>query len=379
MRRLKWVPRHGAPAALVVAVSAGAFIAALLVALIIFAAYGLNPLEAGATVVQRTLLDKRGFGEVVRKSIPLLLAGAGLALALRARFWNIGAEGQILAGAVAASAVALFAPPLGAFTIPALYLAGFLAAALYGLIPAFLKARLGVNEIITTLMFNYVAIYLVRWLINGPWRGQSVTGFSYSDRFPRSTYLPLWEGTRVHVPTLLLGVAVAVGIAWLLRYTRLGFSIRVLGEGPEAARYAGVRLLPTTLALAALAAGAAGLAGAGEVAGVHHRLIEPLSISMGYGYAAILVALLARGRPLATLITAPLLGWVFAAGDVIKVSLQLPFQITDVITGVTLLLLVAAEPLLTHRPVRLVSEDQGSAKRAATMPPVKRGAAGRER
>lgn len=350
MSRVRWVPRLAAPAWLLVAVSAGAFLVALVVALFIFAAYGLDPLEAGATIVRRTLLDWRGFGEVIRKSIPLLLAGAGMALALRARFWNIGAEGQILAGAVGATAVALFVP-VGWFTIPAIYLAGFVAAALYGLVPAYLKARLGVNEIITTLMFNYVAIYLVRWLINGPWRGRSVTGFSYTDRFARDTYLPLWEGTRVHIPTLILGIVLALLITWLLRHTRLGFSIRVMGDGPDAARYAGVRLLPTTLALAALAAGAAGLAGAGEVAGIHHRLIEPTSISMGYGYTAILVALLARRRAWATLITAPLLGWVFAAGDVIKVSLQLPFQITDVIIGVTLLLLVASEPLLSYRPV----------------------------
>ncbi len=368
MSRLRWVPRLAAPAWLLVAVSAGAFLLALLVALGIFAAYGLNPLEAGATIVQRTLMDKRGFGEVVRKSIPLILAGAGMALALRARFWNIGAEGQILAGAVAATAVALFVP-VGWYTIPALYLASFVAAALYGLVPAYLKARLGVNEIITTLMFNYVAIYLVRWLINGPWRGRSLTGFSYTDRFARETYLPLWEGTRVHIPTLLIGIAAALLITWLLRYTRLGFSIRVMGDGPDAARYAGIKLLPTTMALAVLAAGVAGIAGAGEVAGIHHRLIEPTSVSMGYGYTAILVALLARRRAWATLVTAPLLGWVFAAGDVIKVSLQLPFQITDVIIGVTLLLLVAAEPLLSYRPVW---QRRGGTEDAPTIPETQR-------
>lgn len=363
-QRIKWVPRLAAPSWLLVAVSAGAFLVALLVALALFAYYGLNPWQAGATIIERTLMDKRGFGEVIRKSIPLLLAGAGMALALRARFWNIGAEGQILAGAIAATAVALFVP-IGWYTITAMFLAGFVAAALYGLVPAYLKARLGVNEIITTLMFNYVAIYVVRWLINGPWRGRSLTGFSYTDRFARETYLPLWEGTRVHIPTLVLGIVAALLITWLLRHTRLGFSIRVMGDGPDAARYAGIKLLPTTLALAALAAGVAGLAGAGEVAGIHHRLIEPTSVSMGYGYTAILVALLARQRAWATLITAPLLGWVFAAGDVIKVSLQLPFQITDVIIGVTLLLLVASEPLLSYRPVWRRGGSDPSAK-----PPV---------
>lgn len=366
--RIRWVKRSSTPPLLPLLVSGGSFLLALGAALVAFAAYGLNPLEAGATVIERTLIGTRNLGEVVRRTIPLLLAGAGLVLALRARFWNIGAEGQILAGAVAASGVALFVPNLGAFTIPAIYLAGFVGAALYGLIPAFLKARLGVNEIITTLMFNYVALYVVRWLINGPWRGKSVTGFSYSDRFARETYLPMVDGTRVHIPTLVIGIVLAVGVSLLLRYTRLGFSIRLMGEAPAAARYAGVRLLPTTLALAALAAGAAGLAGAGEVAGIHHRLIEPSSISMGYGYTAILVALLARGRAWATLITAPLLGWVLAAGDVMKVSLQLPFQLTDVFTGFTLLLLVAAEPLLTHRPVLVRPQPQPAAAHSAVAP-----------
>ncbi len=366
--RIRWVKRSSTPPLLPLLVSGGSFLLALGAALVAFAAYGLNPFEAGATVIERTLIGTRNLGEVVRRTIPLLLAGAGLVLALRARFWNIGAEGQILAGAVAASGVALFVPSLGAFTIPAIYLAGFVGAALYGLIPAFLKARLGVNEIITTLMFNYVALYVVRWLINGPWRGKSVTGFSYSDRFARETYLPMVDGTRVHIPTLVIGIVLAVGVSLLLRYTRLGFSIRLMGEAPAAARYAGVRLLPTTLALAALAAGAAGLAGAGEVAGIHHRLIEPSSISMGYGYTAILVALLARGRAWATLITAPLLGWVLAAGDVMKVSLQLPFQLTDVFTGFTLLLLVAAEPLLTHRPVLVRPQPQPAAAHSAVAP-----------
>ncbi|HET9026029.1 MAG TPA: ABC transporter permease [Trueperaceae bacterium] len=366
--RIRWVKRSSTPPLLPLLVSGGSFLLALGAALVAFAAYGLNPLEAGAIVIERTLIGTRNLGEVVRRTIPLLLAGAGLVLALRARFWNIGAEGQILAGAVAASGVALFVPNLGAFTIPAIYLAGFVGAALYGLIPAFLKARLGVNEIITTLMFNYVALYVVRWLINGPWRGKSVTGFSYSDRFARETYLPMVDGTRVHIPTLVIGIVLAVGVSLLLRYTRLGFSIRLMGEAPAAARYAGVRLLPTTLALAALAAGAAGLAGAGEVAGIHHRLIEPSSISMGYGYTAILVALLARGRAWATLITAPLLGWVLAAGDVMKVSLQLPFQLTDVFTGFTLLLLVAAEPLLTHRPVLVRPQPRPAAAHSAVAP-----------
>jgi ABC-type uncharacterized transport system permease subunit len=337
---------------LVFAVSLGAVVGSLIVTGVLFALHGVEPLSAYATIFQKTILNERGFSEVVRKSIPLLLAGVGLVLAFRARFWNIGAEGQILAGAVAASGVALFVPLPAALAVPGMFLAGFLAGAAWGFLPAILKVRLGVNEIITTLMMNYIALYIVRWLINGPWRGRSVTGFSYSDRFPDYAWLPTLGTTRLHWPTLALGLILALLLTFVLFRTRLGFEIRMMGESPEAARYAGVDFLWTTIALVCVAAGAAGLAGVGEVAGIHHRLVEPNSISLGYGYTAIIVALLARGNPLAAIVTALFMGLVFAAGDIMKVSLRLPSQMPSVINGLVLLFLVCSEPLLRYRLVR---------------------------
>lgn len=337
---------------LVFLVSLGAIAGALVVTAVLFALQGVAPLPAYATIFERTILDARGFSEVVRKSIPLLLAGVGLVLALRARFWNIGAEGQILAGAVAASGIALFVPVPPALMVPAMFLAGFLAGAAWGFVPAILKVRLGVNEIITTLMLNYVALYIVRWLINGPWRGDSVTGFSYSDRFPEFAWLPTIGTTRLHWPTLLLGVLLVLLLTFVLFRTRLGFEIRMMGESQEAARYAGVNFLWTTIALVCISAGAAGLAGVGEVAGIHRRLLEPNSISLGYGYTAIIVALLARGNPLATIVTALFMGLVFASGDIMKVSLRLPSQMPSVINGLVLLFLVCSEPLLRYRLAR---------------------------
>lgn len=347
------VQRRADPSSLLVlAVSIGAVLGALVVTGVLFSLHGVDPFSAYATIFRKTILDQRGFSEVVRKSIPLLLAAVGLVLAFRARFWNIGAEGQILAGAVAASGVALFVPVPAALAVPAMFLAGFLAGAAWGFLPAILKVRLGVNEIITTLMMNYIALYIVRWLINGPWRGQSVTGFSYSDRFPAHSWLPTLGNTRLHWPTLAIGIALALLLAFVLFRTRLGFEIRMMGESPEAARYAGVDFLWTTVGLVCVSAGAAGLAGVGEVAGIHHRLVEPNSISLGYGYTAIIVALLARGNPLAAIVSALFLGLVFAAGDIMKVSLRLPSQMPNVINGLVLLFLVCSEPLLRYRLVR---------------------------
>ena len=351
-RSRRWEPRAEAPAWRVVLVTLAAVAVAALVVTWVFVSYGVEPVHAWSTIVRRTLLEPRGLSETLRKAVPLLLIGIGLLLAFRARFWNIGAEGQLLAGAVGATAVALFAGLPAPLVIPAMFLAGALAGAAWGAVPALLKARLGVNEIITTLMFNYIALYVVRYLINGPWKARTATGFSYSERFPVEAVLPTFGTTRLHWPTLVIALVLVGVIALLLARSRFGFEVEVLGRSPEAARYAGIDAGRVTLVLAALAAGAAGMAGVGEVAGIHRRLVEPTQLSLGYGYAAILVALLARGRALAVVPAALFLGFVFAAGDVMRVSLRLPSQLPDVVTGLVLLLVAASEPLTRGRWVR---------------------------
>ncbi len=348
----KLEPRTKPPGQVVFLYSFAAVLVALIITGFIFMAYGLNPFSAYATIIQKTLLNWRGFSQVLLKSVPILLAGVGLVLAFRAQFWNIGAEGQILAGAAAAAGVALFLPLPAPLTLPAMFLAGFIAGGLWGFLPAILKVRLGVNEIITTLMMNYIMLYIVRWLINGPWKGKLVRGFSESDKFPAQAVLPTFVGTRLNWPTLGIAILFVFFIFFLLSRMKLGFEIRMMGESPEAAHYAGVSFLTTTVLLVLLSAGAAGLAGVGEIAGIHKKLLEPTSISQGFGYTAIIVALLARGNPLATLATALLLGWVFASGDVMKVALRLPDQMTGVINGLLLLCIICIEPLLRYRLVR---------------------------
>lgn len=359
-RGYRWEPRAEAPAWRTALVTLGAVVVAGLVVTGIFIQNELDPLAAWRTIVERTLINERGLSETVRKAIPLMLAGIGLLLAFRARFWNIGAEGQILAGAVGATAVALFSPIPAPWTIPAMFAAGMLAGAAWGAVPALLKARMGVNEIITTLMFNYIALYIVRYLINGPWKARTATGFSYSERFAPEAILPTLGTTRLHWPTLLIAVVLVLVIALLLARSRFGFEVEVLGRSPEAARYAGINAGRVTLVLAALAAGAAGLAGVGEVAGIHRRLVEPTQLSLGYGYAAILVALLARGRAAMVIPAALFLGFVFAAGDVMRVSLRLPSQLPDVVTGLVLLLVAASEPLTRGRWVRREVEPEAA-------------------
>lgn len=333
----------------VLVVSSAAIGAAFLVTGVIFWIYGVSPLRAYSVVLSGTLGDLRGLAEVFRRAIPLLLVGEGLVLAFRAQFYNIGAEGQLLAGAVAASGIALFVPLPDILTLPAMLLAAFVAGAAWGFLPTIVKLKLDVNEVITTLMMNYIAINIVDWLIHGPWKGNSMRGFAFSDLFPDPAWLPWIPGTRVSWPLLILGVLLALGLAVLLARTRLGYEIRVLGHNPLAARYAGISPLRTILIVMLLSGGTAGLAGAGEVAGIHHRLLDPNQISLGYGYAAIIVAWLARGSPLAAIGTAIFLGFIFASGDVMKVVLQIPFRVTDVFNGLVLFFLIGSELLLQYR------------------------------
>jgi simple sugar transport system permease protein len=333
-------------------VSLAAVVAALLVGAIVFWAYGLSPWRAYAAIGRGIFGSWPSFSEVLRRAIPLVLCGVGLTLAFRARFWNIGAEGQLLAGAVAATGVALFLPAPENLRLPLMFLGGFLAGALWGLIPALLRVKLGVNDVISTLMLNYVMVYIVEWLVHGPWKGPTMRGFAYTDAFPLSARLSYLPHTRVHWLTLVVGLVLAGLVSWMLARTRLGYEVRVVGQNPEAARYAGISFIVVLSLVMVLSGGLAGLAGVGEVAGIHGRLRSPAHISMGYGYTAIIVAWLARGSPLAAVFTALLFGLIFAAGDSMKIALGLPFQITGVFNGLILFFLIGFDLLMFWR-VRL--------------------------
>ncbi|MBC7221113.1 ABC transporter permease [Candidatus Bipolaricaulota bacterium] len=337
-------PRH-----VVFGVSVLAVVVALLLAALVFWAYGVSPWRAYAEIGRGTLGTVDGLSDIVRRAIPLILCGVGLTLAFRAQFWNIGAEGQLLAGAVAASGVALFVPVPDGLRLPLMFLAGFGAGALWAVIPALLRVKLQVNEVISTLMMNYIMAYIVEWLVHGPWKGPTMRGFAYTDMFPTAARLPLIAGTRVHWPTLGVGVVAALVVGLILSRTRLGYEVRVVGQSPDAARYAGISFTVVLSLAMVISGGLAALAGVGEVAGIHWRLRSPSHISMGYGYTAIIVAWLARGSPIAAILTALLFGLIFAAGDLMKTTLGLPFQITGVFNGLILFSLISSDLLMYWR------------------------------
>ncbi len=327
---------------------------ALLVIAVVFRIFGLDPVETYRRMFRGAFGSTYGLSETLVKTIPLLITGVGLSVAFRALVWNIGAEGQLLMGAVAATWIALFVMPDAPawILIPSMFIAGFIAGAIWALIPAFLKAKYQTNEVITTLMMVYIASEFVNYLVYGPWKGAQEWGFPYSDKFPAAAQLPVLGTTRVHYPTLILALALAGLMYLLMMRTRVGYEIRVVGENPTAARYAGINHMRVILMVMLISGGLAGLAGVGEVAGVHHRLRVAQGISAGYGFTAIIVAWLGRLNPLAVIVSSFLFGGLLVGGDTLQVALQLPVATIQLFNGVILFFVLAAE-VLTRYTIRI--------------------------
>ncbi len=278
----------------------------------------------------------------LKRSVPLLLTGLAVALAFRAGIWNIGAEGQLYAGAVAGFTVGLIGGGLPSFVlIPLVLLASLLAGAAWAALPTVMKVKGGTNEVITTLLLNFVAINLTAWLVQGAL--QEPRGvYNESAPLPESAHLPiLWGGTDLHVG-FALAVVLAVGLWITFRFTRAGFLVRAIGEGPAAARITGQVRSHRVAAAVFLASGAlAGLAGAVQVAGVDLKLYE--SLSPGWGYTAIAVALLARLNPLAVVLTAIFFGALQAGAAGMQRAAGVPFAWVNVIEAIAVLgVLIAA-------------------------------------
>lgn len=328
-------------------------VAALLFIALLFRILGVNPLVAYQRIFTGAFGSLYGLSETLTKAIPLILCGVGLAVSFRARVYNIGAEGQLLMGAIAATWVALFVPGIpDPLRLPAMFVAGALAGALWALIPGLLKAKLRQDEVLTSLMLVYIASELVNHLVYGPWKGAQEWGFPYTDKFPPSAIIPRLGTTRIHYPTLILAVLAVVLAYIFIQRTRWGFEIRVTGENPEAARYAGMNYLRTVLLVIGISGALAGIAGVGEVAGIHGRLRYPQGISPGYGFTAIIVAWLARLNPLAVLLTGFLISGLLVGGDAIQLALNLPAATVHLFNGVILLFVLSGD-LFTRYRVRV--------------------------
>ena len=296
---------------------------------------GQNPFVILWSIFQGAFLDGYGLKETLTRSTPLLFCALASAIPARAGLFNIGAEGQLHAGAIAATAVALHSGALSSpTTITLMFVAAMIAGALWGLVPAFLRARWDVNEVLVTLMLNYVAIYLVQYLVSGPWKDPSASGWPYSAAFPDNAILPTWAESNVHIG-LVFAVFAAFLFYFFLRKTTWGFAIRVIEASPATAGYSGINLSTYIIVLMALGGALAAMAGVGEVSVIQGRL-RP-GISPGYGYTGFLISCLARHNPMLILPVTLLIGGLYSGADVLQLEADLPGATINIFMGMVFL------------------------------------------
>lgn len=327
------------------------------VGVILLLALGANPFEAYYALINGALGNVSGITQALTKATPLLLVGVGICIAFRGGVINIGGEGQIIVGATAATALSLaFASLPSVILLPLTLAVGALAGALWGGIAGFLKAKLNVNEILSTVMLNQIALQVMNYLLRGPMLDPKQ--IEAGTNIPQSAALPdqVWL-TRLVPRTLfhsgaILAVVLAILVYFLLWRTTIGYRIRAVGLNPAAARYAGIPVAQYVVLSLVLSGAFAGLAGAVEVTGVHHRMIEGLS--GGYGFSGIVAALFGKLHPLGTIPASFLFGALLVGADKMQRTVQVPNSLVVVLNGLVVLFVVASELYARRRARRRV-------------------------
>jgi general nucleoside transport system permease protein len=341
--------------------SLGAVTLALLVGMIIISVAGGNPLKAYSHILKASFGDLGVFSDVMNTAIPLMMVGIACSLAFRMRLWNIGAEGQFYAGAFGASMVVLLPilpeeAPRWLFIIFMVFF-GMAMGAIWGVIPGFLKARFGVNEIISTLMLNYVMEQWVGYIIFAVW---SEAGFKMSRMFPKNAWLPRLLDYAKQIPELrgltthmglVFAIVLAVVVWIILNKSQWGYEIRLIGDNPSAAKYAGISIGKNVVLVMALSGAIAGLAGMSEITGVVHRFQG--EISPGYGFTGIIIAWLAKLNPFIVILVSILFAALIRSGREIQ-----PTGVPSMIQGVIFVCLIASDFFMRYQIViRRTSEE----------------------
>lgn len=321
-------------------------VVALIICAIFIAMDGMNPILVYGKMLQGAFGSSFGISETLVKATPLLLCGLGVAIAYRISIWNIGAEGQFLLGAIGATAITIYFPQLPSpVYLPLMVIAGMVSGALWGLLTAIPRTYFQVNELITSLMLNYVALLLLDYFVFGPWRDPEGFNFPGTPIFAPSQLLATIGNTRLHIGIFFAIVAVILFALFILK-TRWGYELRLLGANPSAAKYAGIRMNKHILIVMMISGGLAGLAGMIEVSGVAGRLMY--GISPGYGYTAIIVAWLAKLNPWAMMISSIFIGGLIVGGYSVQ-TIGLPSSMSLMLQGAILFCLIGGEMLSKFR------------------------------
>ena len=305
---------------------------------IILLLFGKDSLRAYSDIFRQTLGSRYGWSEVLVKLIPLLLCALAVLLPARLGLVNVGGEGQIYMGAWLATWGALSLGDLPRpLALTAVLVLGFIGGGLWAAIPAYLRAKGWLNEVISTLLLNYVAIQFVNYFIFGAWRDPESANFPQTVRFADAFLLPQFGGTRVHL-LLPLGLLAAVLIFFLLRYTHWGYAMRAIGRNPEAALRHGFPITRYLILSMIIAGGLAGLAGVGEVMAIQGRL-RP-AFSPGYGYVGFLISWLAGHSPFAAIGMAFLLAVIALGGDTLQITQNVPFSTVNILMALILFIVL---------------------------------------
>ena len=334
----------------------GAVVAVVAVTGSAFVIAGANPLDAYYAYFVEPLTREFTLLSVLQKATPLLLTGTAVAIAFRAGYWNIGVEGQLLMGAVAAAGVGQIAHGWPSFLVlPLMIAAGALAGAGWALVPALLRVRMGIDEVVTTLLLNPVALLVVQALLHGPWADPE-TGFPESPRIAESAefpqlaeFLPFLGKSRLHLG-FIVAIVIIVVAWWVLTRSATGLRVRAVGLSPHGARFAGIKVERTLLRVALVSGAVAGVAGVSEVAGIQFRLTE--GVSPGFGYTGIVVAMLGGLTMPGVLLAGLLLGDLGVGAQTAGRSLQIPSQLGEVVQGTLLLVIIGALAVYRWRSSR---------------------------
>ena len=343
---IRLAKRDGMSAGQVWGIRIGSFVVAILIGALIFLVMGSNPLAAYGTIVSGSLGKSTAIRQTVRIAIPLLGTALAIAPCFKMRFWNIGAEGQITAGAVAASYFALFWHDKlpSAALILVMAVAGAVGGGIWALIPAFFKAKWGTNETLFTLMMNYIIIGVVKWLQGGPWEGRP--GSQIIPQFDRAAVLPKVLG--VHCGWIIVLILTAVMFIYM-KYTKQGYEIAVIGESENTARYAGMNVGRVIMRTMFLSGAISGLVGFIVASGADNTLHA--GVAAGVGFTAITVAWLAQLNPFAMIGISVLLAVLEKGADTLQTRMSVPASISDIITGVFLFCMLGCEFFINYRMI----------------------------
>lgn len=348
----KLVPRKEPNKAMLYATPFLAVALTIVAGLLLFTALGKDPAHAMYLIFLKPLTDFNSIAEMLVKAAPLVLIAVGLAIGFRAGVWNIGAEGQFTIGAVTGGSVALAAyPDGGPMLLPLMAIAGALGGMAWAAIPAFLRTKFNASEILVSLMLVYVATLLLSLLVHGPLRDPEGFNFPESRLFQEDAHVPnLIPDTRAHFGFVVALAAVAAAYVYLERLI-LGFQVKVLGQAPRAARFAGYSEKRIVWTCFMISGGLAGVAGLFEAAGPVGQLVP--SLPVGYGFTAIIVAFLGRLHPVGILFASLLMALTYIGGETAQIEMSLPSATTSVFQGLLLFFLLATDVLVNFRVARV--------------------------